>query len=205
MTLVRRCLRRHGQPMCNRYRMTEKERAIAEHFGVVVPPDLSWPQAELFPKREGLVIRRHETGALMVDRMTWGFPPPPRSRAPVTNVRNLASPFWRSALNRPDRRCLVPVTEFCEWEGEAGAKRERWFSVHGAPILAFAGVWRPLDEGRRAYAFLTCEPNPLVAPIHPQAMPVMLQPDDYDRWLDGEVADACSLAQPFPSQLMRVA
>jgi putative SOS response-associated peptidase YedK len=191
--------------MCNRYRMSEKDRALAEHFGVVVPPDLSWPQPELFPKREGLVVRRDEGGELMLDRMVWGFPPPPRSRAPVTNVRNLSSPFWRSALNRPDRRCLVPVTEFCEWEGEAGAKRERWFSVHEAPIFAFAGIWRPLEDGRRAYAFLTCEPNPLVAPIHPKAMPVMLQPDDYERWLDGEVESACSLAQPFPSQLMRVA
>jgi putative SOS response-associated peptidase YedK len=36
-------------------------------------------------------------------------------------------------------------------------------------------------------------------------MPVILQRDDYDKWLDREVADACSLAQPFPSQLMRVA
>jgi len=191
--------------MCNRYRMSEKERAVAEHFGVLVPPDLSWPQPELFPKREGLVVRRGGDRSLILDRMVWGFPPPPKSRAPVTNVRNLASPFWRSALNRPDRRCLVPLTEFCEWEGETGAKRERWFSVAEAPIFAFAGVWRPLDEGRRAFAFLTCEPNPLVAPIHPKAMPVMLQPDDYERWLDGEVADACSLAQPFPSQLMRVA
>jgi putative SOS response-associated peptidase YedK len=45
----------------------------------------------------------------------------------------------------------------------------------------------------------------LVAPLHPKAMPVILQREDYDRWLDGEAADACSLAQPFPSQLMRVA
>ena len=32
-------------------------------------------------------------------------------------------------------------------------------------------------------AFLTCEPNPLVVPIHPKAVPVILHPDDYDRWL----------------------
>jgi putative SOS response-associated peptidase YedK len=190
--------------MCNRYRMSEKERAVAEHFGVMVPPDLSWPQPELFPKREGLVVRRAEGGELMLDRMVWGFPPPAAGRAPVTNVRNLSSPFWRGALKRPGRRCLVPVTDFCEWSGEKGSKRDHWFSVHEAPIFAFAGVWRPLEDGRRAYAFLTCDPNPLVAPIHPKAMPVMLQPDDYEPWLDGEVESACSLAQPFPSQLMRV-
>jgi putative SOS response-associated peptidase YedK len=35
-------------------------------------------------------------------------------------------------------------------------------------------------------------------------MPVILHDDDFDRWLSAETDDACSLAQPFPSQLMRV-
>jgi putative SOS response-associated peptidase YedK len=176
---------------------------------VVVPPDLSWPNPELFPKREGVVVRHGEGGQRVLDVMRWGFPPLPTSRAPVTNVRNLASPFWRGALGRPDRRCLVPVTSFCEWEGEKGAKLERWFSLTAAPIFAFAGVWRPVQvadgEWERAYAFLTCDPNPLVAPIHPKAMPVILHPEDYDRWLGDPYANACELAQPFPSQLMAVA
>ena len=189
--------------MCNRYRMSEKEREVAAAFGVDVPPDLAWPQPELFPKREGLVVRM-EAGVRVLDRMRWGFPPPASARAPVTNVRNLKSSFWRSALGRPDRRCLVPVSEFCEWEGEPGAKVERWFSLAAAPLFAFAGIWRPTEEGR-AFAFLTCEPNPLVAPIHPKAMPVILHPADYAHWLDGAVEDACALAQPFPSQLMKVA
>jgi putative SOS response-associated peptidase YedK len=96
------------------------------------------------------------------------------------------------------------VPDFCEWEGEKGSKLERWFSVSSAPIFAFAGVWRPTEAGK-AYAFLTCEPNPIVAPIHPKAMPVILHPEDYDRWLDDDHASACELAQPFPSQLMAVA
>jgi putative SOS response-associated peptidase YedK len=66
--------------MCNRYRMSEKERAVAEHFGVIVPPDLAWPQPELFPNREGLVVPRVETGEEMLDRMVWGFPPPAARR-----------------------------------------------------------------------------------------------------------------------------
>jgi putative SOS response-associated peptidase YedK len=33
-------------------------------------------------------------------------------------------------------------------------------------------------------------------------MPVILHPEDYDRWLSDPYTDACSLAQPFPSQLM---
>jgi putative SOS response-associated peptidase YedK len=52
------------------------------------------------------------------------------------------------------------------------------------------------------FAFLTCEPNPLVAPLYPKAMPVVLHPGDYDRWLDAEWDDASKLVEPFPSQMM---
>ena len=38
-------------------------------------------------------------------------------------------------------------------------------------------------------AFLTCEPNPLVAPFHEKAMPVIVHPEDDERWLDAEVDD----------------
>src|SRR5262245_10327971 len=33
---------------------------------------------------------------------------------PVTNVRNLKSPYWRGWL-KAEWRCLVPATSFCEW------------------------------------------------------------------------------------------
>lgn len=188
--------------MCNRYRQVKTRADLSALFDARPILDRPEPATELFPGRLGAVIRK-EGDERVVDVMRWGFPPPPKSRAPVTNVRNLASPFWRSALVRPDRRCLVPVTAFCEWEGEKGAKRERWFSLPAAPVFAFAGLWRPTPEGS-AFAFLTCEPNPVVAPVHPKAMPVILHPEDHDRWLDGAADDACALAAPFPSQLMAV-
>jgi putative SOS response-associated peptidase YedK len=192
--------------MCNRYRMSAKQAELAQRFGIdpalIMPEPEPLPPPELFPKRTGWVVRQ-EGGARVLDTMTWGFPPPQAGRVPVTNVRNLSSPFWRGTLKRQDRRCLVPVTDFCEWSGEKGSKREHWFSLPAEPIFAFAGVWRPTEQGK-AYAFLTCEPNPLVESIHPKAMPVILHGEDYDRWLSGEVDEVCSLAQPFPSQLMAV-
>jgi putative SOS response-associated peptidase YedK len=207
--------------MCNRYRQVKTNANLSLIFGardLSPAPSVDGPGSlpgELFPGREAIVVRK-AAGERVLDIMRWGFPPPANGRAPVTNVRNLTSPFWRSALKSPERRCLVPVTSFCEWEGEVGSKRDRWFSLPAADTFAFAGIWRPLgsDEAAagkgpynpaRAYAFLTCDPNPLVAPIHPKAMPVILQPEDYDAWLDGEVESACALAQPFPSQLMSVA
>ena len=51
---------------------------------------------------------------------------------------------------------------------------------------------------------LTCEPNALVAPIHPKAMPVILHPEDYDGWLTAPFGAVLELAAPFPTQLMAV-
>ncbi len=191
--------------MCNRYRVSAKGREIARRYGVEIEEteEFSLPPPEVFPKRPGWVVRE-DGGARRLEAMAWGFPPPPQGRAPVTNVRNLASPFWRSALARPEARCLVPVTDFCEWGGEAGSKVARWFSVPTQPIFSFAGIWRQTPAGP-VYAFLTCEPNALVAPIHPKAMPVILHPEDEARWLQGGMADALALAAPFPSQLMVLA
>jgi putative SOS response-associated peptidase YedK len=55
------------------------------------------------------------------------------------------------------------------------------------------------------YAFCTTEPNPLVAPKHPKAMPVVLLKDDHERWLRGSVDDAVALQLAYPSQLMAAA
>ena len=80
--------------------------------------------------------------------MTWGFPGPQAAKGrPVTNVRNLASPFWRSALGNLERRCIVPVTRFCEWSAEPDPATRRkvkhWFGMHEAhdPMFAFAGLF----------------------------------------------------------------
>lgn len=103
-------------------------------------------------------------------------------------------------LVKPDQRCLVPFTAFAEPKPNAG-REEVWFAVPSAPSAAFAGVWRPSPVGN-VFAFLTCEPNALVAPIHPKAMPVILHPEDYDRWLAGD--PVTDLAVPFPSQLTSI-
>ena len=125
----------------------------------------------------------------------------------MTNVRNLASPFWRSALKDPSRRCLVPVTKFCEWTAEPDPLTKRkskvWFTHTENPVFAFAGIWRPGDEGP-FMAFLTCEPNATVGAVHPKAMPVMLHPSDFGRWLDDEHEEGCSLDVPYADERMAV-
>jgi putative SOS response-associated peptidase YedK len=193
-----------------------------------LPAELASLDDDVWPRREAAVVRSsRDAGGAFADIMRWGVPlSVPGKRAGssvtkhVTNVRNLDSPFWRGMLAKPEHRCLVPLTRFAE-PVIGGGRAEHWFDVPSHPVAAFAGVWRMasppaqagLDFGGEAdaakpekvFAFLTCEPNPLVAPLHPKAMPVILHPLDYQAWLSAEWAEAKALVVPFPSQLMGVA
>lgn len=190
--------------MCNLYKVRATVSEMATVFRASNLPNLP-DFSEIYPKQEAPIIWS-DAGTRCVEVMTWGFPPPQvAGNRPVTNVRNLASPFWRTVLTRPDRRCLVPVTAFCEWEGVAGSKRKVWFELIDQPLFAFAGVWRPTDEGPR-FAFLTCDSNEIVGAYHPKAMPVILTADDaIETWLTGPMADALALAKPYASEAMQIA
>lgn len=188
--------------MCTLYALRSTRAHIAALFGGAPATDAAVPP-EVYPKRLAPVVLGSPQGTRTIKDMRWGFPPPATSKAPVVNVRNLASPFWRAALGNPARRCLVPATSFCEWEGAAGAKVKRWFSVPSQPVFAFAGLWRPTEQGA-VFAFLTTEPNALIAPIHPKAMPVILAPEDHAAWLEADFPTITALAAPFPSQLMQM-
>ena len=127
-----------------------------------------------------------------------------------TNVRNLQAPSWRALATRPEQRCLVPLTEFCEWTPSAHAvgpgrpiKGEMWFAVPEQPIFAIGGFWRVL-EGKPSFAMVTCDPNELVAPIHPKAMITILAEADWDRWVRGSYDDVVALQRPYPAERMTV-
>ena len=66
------------------------------------------------------------------------------------------------------------------------------------------GLARPFPDGGAVVeldvmAFLTTTPNEVVRAIHPNRMPVILSPDDYDTWLTGDPGDSLALAKPLPS------
>lgn len=157
----------------------------------------------IYPGHEAPILRHDGNGRLTLARIGWGVPPPAsmKNKRPIVNVRNLESPFWRSMLSDPARRCLVPVTSFCEWTGEKGSKRKVWFALNDRPLFAFAGIWRPTGEGER-FAFLTCEPNATVGAIHPKAMPVILPAEAHHTWLTADHDAACALARPYPDAQM---
>ena len=114
---------------------------------------------ELVPFGRSWVIRQNDRGR-GVDVMAWDVlggqaKRSPRADAParpiaMTNVRTLGLPQWRRLAEKPENRCLIPLTEFCEWSRDNGSqhgiKGEMWFGVTDQPIFAVAGFWQAIAD-----------------------------------------------------------
>jgi putative SOS response-associated peptidase YedK len=199
--------------MCNLYSITRGQEAIRRLFRV--SRDLAGNLPALpavYPDTMAPVVRVARDGERELTMMRWGFPPPPNlGRAPVTNVRNVKSPYWRFWV-KTEWRCLVPATSFCEWSGSR-PKVPHWFALdESRPLFAFAGIWRLWTGERKGeagryelFSFLTTEANEVVRPIHATAMPVLLTATgDWDTWLTGSVDEATALQRPLPGEMLRV-
>lgn len=189
--------------MCNLYRMTKGVDEVARLFGSTVPPaQLNFPE-EVYPGYPGVVIAGGH-----VRQMTWGFPlartgakGQPLKPKPVNNTRadKLASGFWRPSYLA--RRCLVPITEFAEAEGERGSMTRTWFALPDQPVFAVAGIWRDTAEWGPAYSMVMTEACVHVADVHDR-MPVILRREDWADWLDGAPDAAGLLCRPYPDLMV---
>jgi len=134
------------------------------------------------------------------------------------NVRNTDSPIGRWL--RPEFCCIVPFTSFAEFSSATGAGGKKqgntWFAYDAdRPLGWFAGIYAPqwtsvrkTSEGlitTDLFAFLTTEPNDVVATANPDSMPVILTtPDEIETWLTAPWEEARKLQRPSPAGTLRI-
>ena len=96
--------------MCNLYRQRATEN-LSRLFDAEPLQEQLELKPDIYPKYDACVIRRNREGRRVVEAMAWGIITTIKGKSgkpiskPVTNVRNLASPFWRSTIANPAQRC----------------------------------------------------------------------------------------------------
>ncbi|PWE54439.1 DUF159 family protein [Metarhizobium album] len=178
---------------------------IVAHFGVDVVPPLEVPP-ETIEGTYGLVVIEKD-GLRRLKLIPWGFPrqtsemrrggePPGR----IGLVADLTNPMWEQTVIDPRYRCLIPMTHFANPDGPKGSKTRTWFSLHRQPLMTWAGFCRNTREFGPVFAGMTGEANDLVRPLNDR-MPVILKPDEYERWLHGGIDEVIKLQfrEPIPS------
>ena len=204
--------------MCKLYSVTKGQQAIRDAFRAMVDHTGNLPSLrDIFPDQMAPVVRHGRNGRELA-MLRWGFPSPPGvpGNRPVTNIRNTRSSYWRAWM-QPAYRCLVPANAFCEYAAGSKPAVPHWFALgQDRPFFAFAGLWRPWTGTRvtkadpasgehHLFAFLICEANGVVAPIHPKAMPVLLTtPDEFETWMTAPAEEALRLQRPLDDALLSI-
>jgi putative SOS response-associated peptidase YedK len=193
--------------MCGRFARKSTQEVLADWFGVELE-EMPWfaPSFNVAPQSVQPVVRlNRDAGNREFALMRWGLVPEWAKDAKIgystinARAEEVASkPAFREALKK--RRCLVPADAFFEWQRlDPKSKRPFAIGLKSGDPFAFAGLWEswlPKDgEPLETFTILTTDPNEVVT-IH-NRMPVILEPKDYDRWLD-----ASDLARP-PVDLLR--
>jgi putative SOS response-associated peptidase YedK len=107
-------------------------------------------------------------------------------------VETLAQkPAFRSLLAA--NRCLVPASGFYEWKGDGRDKMRYYIRPMSVEFFAFAGlydVWtKPNGEELYTFTIITKGADDFMVHLH-NRMPVMLQRDLEDAWLDTAITGA---------------
>jgi putative SOS response-associated peptidase YedK len=191
--------------MCNRAErgVTQK---VLNVFGAKIVQSFNEGPIEFHPKSPGLVVREVE-GERVVEQMTWGFPVTlkgkqgqPLKPKPVNNARfDKLGTFWRPWATDPRNRCLIPTARFAEAVGEKGRMTETWLSVREQPIFAWAGLLRNSDEWGPAFTGVMTSNCLELAHIHDRS-PVILDPADWDTWLQAPLDELYQFDRPYPAE-----
>jgi len=182
--------------MCGRFSITGDLDFYAEYFGVdeirTEPLAPSWNVA---PTDDVYVIAEHDN-TRHIGSMRWGLVPhwAKDKKSIQINARAetvATTSMFRDSFSR--KRCLIPSDGFYEWEPAEEGRTPHWvYRADGHPMV-FAGIWASrLDEEtqqwERTCSILTTEAKGVISSIH-HRMPVALDPDLWDSWLDREITD----------------
>lgn len=200
--------------MCGRFSLT----ATPEDVALVVGTDefvAFPPRYNIAPTQPILMVSVGPNNKLIAPLVRWGLVPAwvkdPNEFSLLVNARSETAaqkPSFRNAMRH--RRTLIPASGFYEWFRPANAKGNEgkqayWIRPKHGGIVYFGGImetWASADGSEiDSGCILTTSANEAISQIH-HRMPVIIQPDDFERWLDcktNEPRDIVGLLKPAPN------
>ena len=195
--------------MCKRFTLQITPEVLAKAFELKELPDIE-PRYNIAPSQLIATVR-HIGEQNKLDFIQWGLPPlwsQDSTHAPINACCETVheNPIFVHALKY--NRCIIPASGFYEWLPDDNHNQPYYLRLLNSSVIGFAGLcerWSAEDGTEHENCFmLTTTANELMKPIHDR-MPVILQPDDYNLWLDRHMHDPHELDrlyQPYPSELM---
>ena len=196
--------------MCGRYSLVKAEHELEYYFkgdqtGLPGYRGPSWNVAptQVMPvgTAEGLEL------------MTWGLVPSwAKEFKPAFTTINARGesvaekPLFRGPFKT--RRALIPASGFFEWQKRGSEKQPMYFSLPDRELFSFAGlydVWHDSDGApHKSYTIITTTANSALEGVHDR-MPVILDPEEEQHWLDAEARpeQLLLLLDPYDGEMRR--
>lgn len=187
---------------------------------------------EFLPKYDArptnlMPVVAQRNGQFGVHLMRWGLVPhwstdgksefsTFNAKAETLHASKLFAPYFKSA------RCLIPADGFFEWKKysvtaevkgklkTAEMKQKMFIGMKDRRPFLMAGLFSVWKNGSGeefpTYTIITTSSNALLKDVHDR-MPVILDPDQYERWLDRSVNDTemlRTLLDPYDPEVMIV-
>ena len=191
--------------MCGRYTNLLSWREIVELYEITnldYRPNLA-PRYNVAPSQNVPIVKAGRELAIV----RWGLIPSWSKDEKIAyrtiNARAetvAEKPAFRSAFKA--RRCLVPATGFYEWQARENGPKQPYY-VHGRDDrpLTFAGLWESWKGPAgliESCSIIVTDANDFMKPLH-HRMPVILDPAEFDAWLDPTQSDGRALLRPCPN------
>ncbi len=185
--------------MCNRYAHRHTPSEIVAFFAVALHPGVAEhllrPNYNVAPRDKVPAVRKGPRRRELVG-LHWGFELRGKIQMNGRSETAAVKPAFKDSLKA--RRCLLPASGFFEWNHDNdGPPQPYYFYARDHAPLALGAIWQ--DD---KVCILTCGPNAVLAPIHDR-MPVLIQPADFDQWLNA-ANDPQPLMKPAPDDLLTV-
>jgi len=162
------------------------------------------PRYNIAPTQSVFGVFREEIGGLPIGaKLRWGLVPPWADDLNVgnrmINARSETIDSKRSFKKAfAQRRCLIAADGYYEWKKTTDGKQPFLIERADEEPFAFAGLWeensRAAAEGEtiRSCTIITTAASAAMKQVHDR-MPVILSPEQFDRWIDPGFRDVANL------------